>query len=159
MKQRIDLKSVNPAAIQSMMGVEKYLFKCGLDHKLLVLLNLRVSQINGCAYCLDMHWKDLRAMGESEERLYSLDAWREAPFYSDEERAALALAEAVTQLPNREVPDDIFEEAHRHFDATEIANLTLAIATINSWNRLNITFKREPGSYRAGSLEKILTAA
>lgn len=159
MNQRIDYKAVNPGAIQSMMGVEKYLAHCGLDHKLLLLLNLRVSQINGCAYCLDMHWKDLRAAGESEQRLYSLDAWREAPFYSDEERAALALAEAVTRLPNREVPDDVFQEAHRHFDDTEIANLVLAIATINSWNRLNITFKRESGSYRAGSLEKILATA
>lgn len=158
MNQRIDLKAVNPATIQSMMGVEKYLAHCGLDHKLLLLLNLRVSQINGCAYCLDMHWKDLRAMGESEQRLYSLDAWREAPFYSDEERAALALAEAVTRLPNREVPDDVFEEVHRHFDDTELANLTLAIAIINTWNRLNITFKRESGSYRAGSLAKVLAA-
>jgi AhpD family alkylhydroperoxidase len=158
MKQRLNLKAVNPAAIQAMMGVEKFLFNCGLDHKLLDLVYLRVSQINGCAYCLDMHWKDLRAMGESEQRLYSLDAWRESPFYSEQERAALGLAEAVTKLPNHEVPDQVFEEAHRYFNDTEIANLTLAIATINSWNRINITFKREPGSYRAGSLAQILNA-
>src|SRR5881394_712426 len=132
MEPRIDITSVSPGALHAMLGLTRYLNQSGLDKKLLDLINLRVSQINGCAYCLDMHWKDLRAAGESEQRLYSLDAWHEAPFYSEEERAALALAEAVTQLPNREVPDDVFEEAHRHFDDTEIANLTLAIATINS---------------------------
>jgi AhpD family alkylhydroperoxidase len=159
MKERINLASVNPDAIKAQMGLEKYLFHCGLDRKLLDLVYLRVSQINGCAYCLDMHWKDLRAAGESEQRLYSLDAWRESPLYSAHERAALAWAEAVTVLPNREVPDAVFEEAHRHFNDEQLANLTLAVTTINTWNRLNIAFKREPGSYRAGSLEKLLASA
>jgi AhpD family alkylhydroperoxidase len=156
MKERIKMTSVNPEAIKALMGVEKFLSHCGLDRKLLNLLNLRVSQINGCAYCLDMHWKDLRAAGETEQRLYSLNAWREAPFYSEQEQAALAWAEAVTLLPDHEVPDDVFEQVHRHFNDEQLANLTLAITTINSWNRLNIAFKRESGSYRAGSLEKIL---
>jgi AhpD family alkylhydroperoxidase len=157
MKERIKFASLNPGALQSMMGIEKYLFHCGLDRKLLDLIYLRVSQINGCAYCLDMHWKDLRAMGESEQRLYSLNAWRESPFYSEQEQAALAWAEAVTTLPNNEVPDDVFEEAHRHFNDEKFANMTLAIVTINSWNRINIAFKREPGSYKAGTLEKLLS--
>lgn len=159
MNERINLANVNPGAIKSLLGVEKYLFHCGLDRKLLDLTYLRVSQINGCAYCIDMHWKDLRHLGETEQRLYSLNAWREAPFYTEPERAALAWAEAVTTLPDNEVPTAVFEEAHRHFNDEQLANLTLAIATINSWNRINIAFKREPGSYRAGSLEKMLAAA
>jgi AhpD family alkylhydroperoxidase len=159
MKERINLASVNPGAIKALLGVEKYLFHCGLDRKLLDLIYLRVSQVNGCAYCIDMHWKDLRHMGESEQRLYGLDAWRESSLYSEPERAALAWAEAVTTLPNREVPEPVFEEAHRHFNDEQLANLTLAIATINSWNRLNIAFKREPGSYKAGYLEKMLAAS
>ncbi len=159
MNERIKLASVNPGAVKALLGVEKYLSHCGLDRKLLDLINLRVSQVNGCAYCLDMHWKDLRAAGETEQRLYSLNAWREAPVYSEKERAALAWAEAVTLLPHHEVPNDVFEEAHRHFNDEQLANLTVAVAMINSWNRLNIAFKRESGSYRAGSLEKMLVAA
>jgi AhpD family alkylhydroperoxidase len=159
MNERIKLASVNPGAIKALMGIEKFLHHCGLDKKLLDLLYLRVSQINGCAYCIDMHWKDLRALGEPEHRLYALNAWHESPFYSEQEQAALKWAEAVTLLPNHEVPDEVFELAHRHFNDEQLANLTLAVVTINSWNRLNIAFKREAGGYRAGSLEKLLEAA
>ena len=112
MQPRIKIATVSPGAFQAMLGLETYLRKCGLDAKLLDLIKLRVSKINGCAYCIDMHWKDLRAAGESEQRLYALDAWRESPFYTERERAALAWAEAVTRVTDGHVPDEVFEEAH-----------------------------------------------
>jgi AhpD family alkylhydroperoxidase len=111
MQPRINTSKASPAALHSMFGLESYLRKCGLDTKLLNLIRLRVSQINGCAYCIDMHWKDLRAAGENEQRLYGLDAWRESPYYADRERAALAWAEAVTRVTDGHVPDEVFEEA------------------------------------------------
>src|SRR5262249_46279695 len=125
-----------------------YADKSGLEHSLLNLVYFRVSQINGCAYCLDMHSKDLRAAGESEQRLYVLEAWRESPFYSDRERAALAWAEAVTILPDKEVPDDVYAQARAQFSEEELVNLTLAVTAINSWNRLNVAFRTTPGSYQ-----------
>ena len=112
------------------------------------LVKLRASQLNGCAYCLDMHWKDLRAAGESEQRLYSLDAWRECPFYSARERAALAWTEAVTQVSDGHVPDAVYDEARAHFDAKALADLTLAVATISAWNRLSIAARIRPGTYQ-----------
>lgn len=124
-----------------------YIRKSGLDPKLIALLDFRVSTINGCAYCLDMHFKDALAMGDSEQRLYSLAAWRECPYYSDKERAALAYAEAVTA---NHVDDFVFEELKPFFSKQEIADLTLAIATINTWNRLNRAFRTVPGGYRVG---------
>jgi AhpD family alkylhydroperoxidase len=151
MEPRIKVTSTNPGAYKAMLGLESYLHQCGLDKKLLDLVRLRVSQINGCAYCLDMHWKDLRAAGESEQRLYGLDAWRESPYYCERERAALAWAEAVTLVTERRVPDEVFEEAHQHFNDEELANLTLAIVAINSWNRLNIAFRTIPGTYQTAS--------
>ena len=122
---------------------------CGLDHALLELVKLRASQINGCAHCIDMHTKELRAGGETEQRLYLLDAWRETPLYSDRERAALAWTEAVTLVTEGHVPDDVYQLARAQFDEQELANLTLAIVAINGANRLNIAFRTVPGSYRA----------
>ena len=148
MQPRINITSVNPGALNAMLGLGNYLQQSGLDMKLLDLINLRVSQINGCAYCIDMHWKDLRASGETEQRLYGLDAWRESPYYTDRERAALAWAEAVTTITDGQVPDEVFEEAHRHFKDAELANLTLGVVAINGWNRLNIAFRTTPGTYQ-----------
>jgi len=148
MHSRINLMSVNPGAMQAMLGLEKYLRQSGLEAKLLDLIYLRVSQINGCAYCLDMHWKDLRAAGETEQRLYGLDAWRESPYYADRERAALAWAEAVTLVTQTHVSDEVFEEARSHFSDRELADLTLAVVAINGWNRLNIAFRTTPGGYQ-----------
>lgn len=142
-----------------MMGLEKYLHGSGMDSKLLDLVRMRVSQINGCAYCLDMHSKELRAAGETEQRLYQLDAWRETPFFNDKERAALAWAETVTLLPDRSVPDEVFEQARAHFSEQELVDLTLAVVAINGWNRLNIAFRTAPGSYRAGQLPQMLEQA
>jgi AhpD family alkylhydroperoxidase len=147
MTARVNLGSA-PGAYRAMLGLETYLANCGLDHSLLHLLKMRVSQINGCAYCLDMHSKDLRAAGETEQRIYLLDGWREAPFYSERERAALAWAEAVTRLEDREVSDEVFEQVRPHFNDTELLNLTLAVTTINAWNRLNIAFRTPAGSYQ-----------
>jgi len=120
---------------------------CGLEKKLLDLIRFRVSRMNGCAYCLDMHWKDLRAEGETEQRMYSLDAWRETPYYSEREHAALAWAEAVTRVADTHVPDDVYELARGHFDAQQLADLTLATVAINGWNRLNIAFRAIPRTY------------
>src|SRR5262249_31069212 len=118
------------------------------------LVRMRASQINGCAYCLDMHSKDARAEGEKEQRLYCLPAWRETPFYSERERAALAWAEAGTVVSESHVPDDVFEEARKHFSEEELAHLTLALVSINGWNRLCISFRVVPGSYQPGSVHK-----
>ena len=148
MQPRIKIATVNPGALQAMLGLETYLRGCGLDAKLLDLIKLRVSQINGCAYCIDMHWKDLRAAGETEQRLYALDAWRESPFYTEPERAALAWAEAVTRVTDGHVPDELFEEARGQFNDDELANLTLGIVAINGWNRLNIAFRVIPGTFQ-----------
>jgi AhpD family alkylhydroperoxidase len=131
-----------------MLALESHLHACGLEARLIHLVKLRVSQINGCAYCLDMHWKDLRAIGESEQRLYSLDAWRETPFYTERERAALAWAESVTRVADTHVPDEDFEEAREQFSETELVDLTLAVATINAWNRLAISFRAAAGTYQ-----------
>ncbi len=147
MKTRFDA-SAAPGAYQAMMGLEHYLHGCGLEAALVHLVKLRASQINGCAYCLDMHWKDLRAAGEGEQRLYSLDAWRECPYYTGRERAALAWTEAVTLVADGHVPDSVYEEVRPHFSDKELADLTLAVATINAWNRLAIAARTEPGTYR-----------
>ncbi len=159
MQPRITITSVSPGALKAMLGLGSYLHQCGLDVKLLDLINLRVSQINGCAYCLDMHWKDLRAAGETEQRLYGLDAWRESPYYTERERAALAWAEAVTRIRDGQVPDEVFEEAHRHFNDEELANLTLGVVAINGWNRLNIAYRTTPGTYQPAGKEEHRAAA
>ena len=129
--------------------MEKYIAGCGLDHKFIHLLKLRASQINGCAYCIDMHSIDARAAGETEQRLYALDAWRETPFYDDRERAALGWIEAVTLVAQTHVPDHVYEEAKKHFSEQEIVDLTYLAAIINAWNRLAIALRALPGHYRA----------
>ncbi|MCC7156618.1 MAG: carboxymuconolactone decarboxylase family protein [Bryobacterales bacterium] len=147
---RMNWAKASPAAYRALLNVHEYLVKqSGLDPRLMALLDLRVSQINGCAFCVDMHWKDLRALGESEERLYMTSVWRESNLYSARERAALAWAEAVTTLEHREVPDEAYEEARREFSEAELANLTLSVCAINSWNRMNIAFLREAGTYQS----------
>ena len=148
MAERIDYKKASPGGFQAMLGLEKYVRQSGLEHSLLELVKTRVSQINGCAHCLDMHTKDARAAGETEQRLYVLPAWRETCFYSDRERAALAWAEAVTQLTAQAVPDALYEEVLLHFDEKALVDLTLAIVAINGWNRLAIPFRAEVGSYQ-----------
>ena len=139
---------VAPGVYKAMLGLEAYVNHCGLEPVLLDLVRLRASQINGCAFCIDMHSKDLRAAGESEQRIYLLDAWRESPFYSDRERAALAWTEAVTLVAVDHVPDDVYEQARQHFSEEELANLTMAIIAINGWNRLNVSFRTVPGGYQ-----------
>jgi AhpD family alkylhydroperoxidase len=148
MKERLDFKKASPGAYKTMAAVENYVRQSGVDHALLELVKTRVSQINGCAYCLDMHTKDARAHGESEQRLFVLSQWRETSFYSDKERAALAWAEAVTRISADAVSDELFAEARRHFDEKSLVDLTLAIIAINGWNRLALPFRSEPGSYR-----------
>ena len=126
----------------------KELDRVDFDHRLRELVRIRASQLNGCAYCIDMHTKDARALGESEQRIYALSAWREAPFFTARERAALAFTEAVTRIADGGVPDDVYEATRKHFSDEEIVNLTMAIATINVWNRLAITFRSDVGSYQ-----------
>lgn len=149
MTKRIDYKKESPGAFQAMLGMENYVRQCGLEHSLLELVKTRVSQINGCAYCLDMHTKDARAAGETEQRLYLLPAWRETTFYSERERAALAWAETVTQLSGHGVPDELYEEVRQQFAEKEMVDLTLAIIAINGWNRLAIPFCAEAGIYQS----------
>jgi len=148
MDPRFNAYKAAPGAYQAMRGLEEYLHGCGLEAQLLHLIKFRASQINGCAYCLDMHSKDLRAGGESEQRLYTLEAWRECPWYSERERAALAWTEAVTLVTNGHVPDGVYQQVKPHFTEKELADLTLAITTINAWNRLSIASRTEPGSYQ-----------
>jgi len=148
MSARIDFEKVKPAAVYAMLGLEKYLRSCGLETSLLDLIRMRASQINGCAYCLDMHSKDARAAGETEQRLYVLNAWREAPFYTERERAALAWTEALTLISENHVPDEIYNEVRQHFSEQELVDLSLAVVTINGWNRLAISFRSELGVYK-----------
>jgi AhpD family alkylhydroperoxidase len=147
MQARLNYGKTAPGVYDAMEGLEKYLAHCGLAKSLLYLIQLRASQMNGCAYCLDMHWKDLRAIGENEQRLYSLDAWRECPYYTDRERAALAWTEAVTWIAQGHAPDAVYEEARAHFSEKELSDLTLAIASINAWNRLSIAGRIVPGGF------------
>ncbi len=148
MSERLDYAKAAPGALQAMLGIETYVRNCGIEHSLLELVKMRASQINKCAYCLDMHSKDARAGGETEQRLYVLPAWREAPFYTDRERAALAWTEAVTLISKGEVPDELYNEARRHFSEKELVDLTLAIVGINGWNRFSIPFHTEAGTYQ-----------
>jgi AhpD family alkylhydroperoxidase len=151
MKARINYARVASAGYKAMLGLEAYLHGTGLEPALIHLIKLRVSQINGCAYCIDMHWKDLRAIGETEQRLYSLDAWHECPFYSDRERAAFLWAEAVTNLADGHVSDAVHDQVRAQFDEQALAELTFVVATINAWNRLSIAARTEPGTYHPKS--------
>jgi len=148
MEPRLNPQKVSPAAYHAMSTLEVFVRKSKLEPSLLELVKMRASQINGCAYCIDMHSKDARAEGESEQRLYALNAWRETPFFTDRERAALAWTEAVTLVSEGHVPDTVYEEAKAHFSEEELVNLTMAIVTINGWNRLAIAFRAVPGEYQ-----------
>lgn len=149
MTPRINYSKSAPGVYKAMGALEAYLDTVALDPKLLHLVRFRVSQINRCAYCLDMHSKDLRALGDTEQRLYSLEAWRECPYYTDQERAALAWAEAVTLVSVDQVPDAVHEVARKVFSERELADLTLAVVAINGWNRLAIAARETPGGYRS----------
>lgn len=142
---------VSPAtvngAMKAMLGLEAFVHRSGLEPSLLDLVKIRASQINGCAYCIDMHTKDARARGESEQRIYLLDAWRESSFYSDRERAALAWTEAVTLVAESRVPDAVYEEVRQQFGDDELVGLTMAVVAINGWNRLNVSLRTAAGSY------------
>jgi AhpD family alkylhydroperoxidase len=159
MEPRIEYLKVAPGAYEAMLGLEKYLRKCGLEESLIHLIKLRTSQINGCAYCIDMHWKDLRSIGENEQRLYGLGAWEECPYYTDRERAALAWTEAVTKIGEGHVPDEVYEQVRKQFTAKELADLTLAIATINAWNRLSIAARTVSGTYQPAKSRELKTSA
>ena len=134
-----------------MLELQRYVDHCSLERPLLELAKLRASQINGCAYCVDMHSKDLRALGESEQRLYAVVVWHEAPFFNDRERAALAWTEAVTLVSETGVPDDVYENARSQFSERELVDLTMAVIAINGWNRLAVSFRAIAGSYQAPS--------
>ena len=144
---RFNYAKVAPGVYDAMDGLDQYLGDCVIEEGLLHLVRLRASQINGCAYCIDMHWKDLRALGESEQRLYGLNAWRESPYYSARERAGLEWAEALTLIAQSHVPEDIYRVVRPQFNEPELAELTLAVATINAWNRLSIAARLPPGTY------------
>jgi AhpD family alkylhydroperoxidase len=159
MTSRFDVATDAPDGRQAMLGLEAYLQRSGLDPALLHLVKLRASQINGCAYCIDMHWKDLRAAGEAEQRLYGLDAWRESPYYTDRERAALEWTESVTLIASGHAPDPVYERVRPHFTGKQLADLTLAIATINAWNRLAIASRAEPGTYQPPPQQQAATAS
>ena len=148
MQPRLKYGKLAPGAYKAMSALEDAINDSGLERSLLDLVRLRASQINGCAYCIDMHWKDLRAEDESEQRLYMLDAWRESPFYSERERAALEWTEAVTLVTQGHVSDDVYERVRQQFSEEELAKLTFALVAINGWNRLSISFRAEPGTYK-----------
>jgi AhpD family alkylhydroperoxidase len=147
LKPRIGLAD-HPSAYTAMFGLERYARESGLETPLLELVRLRASLLNGCAYCIDMHTKDARAAGETEQRLYALSAWRETPFYTPRERAALEWTEAVTEIGASHAPDDLFERVRAHFTEAELVSLTMAIVAINGWNRLAIAFRVVPGTYQ-----------
>ncbi|MCZ2291544.1 MAG: carboxymuconolactone decarboxylase family protein [Burkholderiales bacterium] len=148
MEQRLDYKTASPAGFQGMLQLQLAVNKSGLEESLLELVKSRASQINGCAWCLDMHTKDARAMGESEQRLYLLPVWRDAHCYTPRERAALGWTEAVTKIADvHDVPDSVYAEARKHFDEKALVDLTMAIIAINGWNRLNVAFRTTVGDY------------
>jgi AhpD family alkylhydroperoxidase len=148
MEPRSNYSQVAPGAVEAMRGLETYVRRGGLEPSLLDLVKTRASQINGCAYCLDMHTKDARVRGETEQRLYGLDAWRETPYYTERERAVLAWTEAVTLVGESHVPDEAYEQARQHFSEKELVDLTIAIVAINGWNRLAVAFRAVPGTYQ-----------
>ncbi len=145
---RIDVAAVAPDALQAYFGLELFVRRSGLEASLLHLVKLRASYLNGCAYCVDMHSKDARRAGESEQRIYAVPVWRETPFYTPRERAALAWTEALTDIARRGVPDEVYAEAREHFEEDELVNLSMAVVVINGWNRFAIGFRTPPGSYQ-----------
>lgn len=149
MKTRIDYAKVSPHALRGMMELERYIHDCGLEQNLIHMVKLRASQMNGCAYCIDMHWKDARALGESEQRLYGLDAWEESPYYSERERMALLWVESVTHITDGHAPDAVYDKVRAVFNEKEMVDLTILCTTINAWNRLAISMRAEPGLYQS----------
>jgi AhpD family alkylhydroperoxidase len=148
MEPRLDYSKVLPEGMKAIYALDRYSQNSGLEPSLLELVKLRTSQLNGCAYCVDMHSKDARSRGETEQRLYGLTVWRETPYYTDRERAALALTEAVTLIADNHVPVEVYEQARRQFSAEELVKLMIGIVIINTWNRFAITFGDVPGSYQ-----------
>jgi AhpD family alkylhydroperoxidase len=161
MQSRLEYRTASPAAYRAMLGLESFIGKSSkLEPSLIELVKMRASQINGCAFCLDMHSKGARAAGETEQRLYALNAWRETPFFTDRERAAMAWTEAVTLITEGHAPDAVYEETRKHFSEEELVNLTMAVVAINGWNRLAIAFRSVPGEYQPAShVAKEVTAA
>ena len=154
MDQRLDYAKDGAGSRKSDVRIGSLRQELRLELSLLELVKLRASQINGCAYCIDMHTKDARAEGETEQRLYMLSVWRESPFYSDRERAAMEWTEAVTLISENHVPDEIYNSVRKHFSEQELVNLTMAVITINGWNRLAISFRAEPGKYEPAKTHK-----
>jgi len=148
MEPRIEYAKVAPGAVQAMQALEGYIRQSGLEPDIFELVRVRASQINGCAFCIDMHTKEARAAGESEQRLYALEAWRETPFFSEREQAALEWTEAVTRVSERHVPDEVYERAREQFTEKELVELTMAVVATNGWNRLAISTRAVPGSYQ-----------
>ena len=148
MKPRLEYYKVAPGAFDAMLQIQKYVDNSGLERSLMELVKMRASQINGCAYCIDMHSKDARTLGETEQRLYGLNAWHESPFYTDRERAALAWTEAITRISETQAPDEVYEEARKQFNEKELVDLTMVIIAINGWNRLAIGFRSVAGTYQ-----------
>jgi AhpD family alkylhydroperoxidase len=149
MSARIDYRKVSPGAVTAMAGLERFIRTSGLEPELLELVKLRVSYINGCAYCVDVHSKDARTAGETEQRLYAVSVWRETPFFTPRERAALAWTEAVTEVARTGVPDEVYEQARSQFSEAELIALTMAVIAINGWTRLGVSFRPVPGTYQA----------
>jgi len=154
MAHRIDVDKIAPEAVRAMLGLEDYVRSCGLEPLLLELVKLRASQMNGCAFCVDMHTKDARAQGESEQRLYAVAVWQEAPFFTERERAALAWSEAVTYVGYTRVPDEVYQKVRKHFSEKELVDLTIALIAINGWNRLAVSFRKEAGTYQPATRKK-----
>jgi AhpD family alkylhydroperoxidase len=159
MQPRIEYTKVAPEAIAAMRGVEDYVRQSGIERSLLELVKLRASQLNGCAYCVDMHTKDARAAGETEQRLYAVAVWQEAPFFSERERAALAWTEAVTLVSSGHAPDSVYLQAREQFGEKELVNLTVAIIAINGWNRLAVSFRALAGTYQPAKTANLETMA
>lgn len=148
MAQRMELEKIEPVAYKAMLQLEKYLAASGLSKTLLELIKIRASQINGCAFCIDMHTIEARHHGETEQRIYALNAWRETPFFTDEERSVLAFTEAVTLIADNHVSDEVYKEVSQYFDSNKVAQILMAIVTINAWNRIGITTQMIPGTYQ-----------
>jgi AhpD family alkylhydroperoxidase len=154
MEPRLDYRKISPGAVRAMRALEDYIHESGLEPSLLQLVKVRASQINGCAYCIDMHTKDARAAGETEQRLYALNAWEEAPFYTDRERAALSWTESVTLVAHRHVPEEIYQRARQQFSEKGLVDLTMAVIAINGWNRLAISFRALAGAYQPADVKQ-----
>lgn len=148
MKSRLNYYEASPGAVKAMLGLEKYVNQSELENSLIELVKMRASQLNSCAYCIDMHSKDARKAGETEQRLYALSAWRETPFFTERERAALEWTEALTQLSSTHITDELYDSVKKHFDDEEMVVLTMSIIAINGWNRLGVGFRPEVGDYQ-----------